>query len=135
VTIRPDPRIAGLVATAGGLLLAAGLAVSLHLSLPPLARAAATAAWLAAGGVELARFQRAVRRYRAIRYDAGQARGICRNGMTESLAPLPGTVVTAAFAWLCFRSPDGGLAIVASTRHRSGHEAWRRLRAQLRLPA
>lgn len=135
MTIRPDPRVADLVATAGGLALAAGLAVSLHLSTAPLVRAAVAVAWLVAGGIELARFQRAVRRYRAVRFDAGLARGICRNGMTESVAPLPGTVVTARFAWLRLRTPDGRPALVALTRQSAGSEAWRRLRVQFRLPA
>jgi hypothetical protein len=125
--LQPDPRLRRLVLGSGLLLGAAGIPLIATLGIAATGRALLAAAWLTVFARQWLSFRRAYARNGMLRVDAdGQVR--CRRGAGgwEPLEILPGSIVTAGWAWLRLgRADAAGYAELLRGKARQS-EDWRR---------
>lgn len=126
--LTPDRRLRRLVLASGALLGAGGCAAAAVLPVPVSARAGLALVWLLLAGLELVSTARGFGRCTGIRIAADGTVEV-RDARDRRIAAelIPGSVVTARFAWLRLAGADGSRFAEPMTGECRKSEEWRRL--------
>lgn len=125
VKLQADPGLRRVVLVSGVLAMIAGLVLLMDLDIAFGWRAALCALWVADGLRELKNMANGSRRIAAIRFDAdGGMTSVNRDGRTEPVRLLSGSLILPKIAWLRMRLPDGSRHAELLVASRCETEAW-----------
>ncbi len=126
--LTPDPELRLLVDVAAQLLIAAGVAIVLTMSIGVLPRFGAALACLGLGRYELRRLRRGFRLCREIRLaNDGSALLLDEDGQWVAASLRPGSLVLSRLAWLRLRTAHGVLVTELIVANARAGQDWRRL--------
>ena len=126
--LTPDPDLRLVVDVAAQLLIAAGIAIVLTMSIGVLPRFGAVLACLGLGQFELRRLRRGFRSCREIRLaNDGGALLLDEDGNWVAASLRPGSLVLPRLAWLRLRTAHGVLVTELIGAHSRAGQDWRRL--------